>query len=167
MKFLAIFAMIIGCSAGCMATQNFPFPTYMLIDDENASDLLTKHRFEFDTGSTILTCYDYHIKITAEQRFSDKELLVIAFPQEMGAAFQIDTVRIGTAPRYNLEGPVCLVAGVFRARINENNPISVHMTIPIQINPVNDFTVSSHEALIQGNQFVQRKLPNMVTGDMP
>jgi hypothetical protein len=149
----------------CQADDYYPHPKYLLIND-NAGDLAGRH-FDFSLGSTTVSQYDYTVKITAEQRFSDKQLLIIAFPQEMGVSFRIHRVRIGKAPQFHLKGPVAHVTGVFSARVSENGPLGARMTVPVQIAPVNEFTVSANEALIQGNQYVVKNLPRMVTGDMP
>lgn len=159
---LTLMLLFVSC---CQADDCYPHPKYLLIS-ENAGDLSGRH-FDFSLGSTTVSQFDYSVKITAEQRFSDKQLLVIAFPQEMGVSFRIQRVRIGKAPQFNLRGPVAHVTGVFSARVSENRPLSARITVPVQIEPVNEFTVSTNEALIQGNQYVLKNLPRMVTGDEP
>ena len=108
-------------------------------------------------GATTAKFDNYQVKVTSEQRASDHELLVIAFPNEQGVLFHIQNVRIGKAPRYNLQGAVAHVTGFLRTRANEYYPLRRRITVPVQIARVNEFTVSANEALIQGNQFYEKK----------
>jgi len=134
-------------------------------DDTNG---LETAQYSFSMGATTVSFDDYQVKVTAEQRSTDNELLVIAFPNEQGVVFHIQDVRIGTgAPRYNIQGPVAHVEGFIRTQANENYPLRRRLSVPVQISPVSEFTVSANEALIQGNQFYEKKLPEMVTGDTP
>ncbi len=160
MRFLGLCTLIMLITAPCMAR---PY----LLTDNYGSEQLENRNFSFGSGYTVVKHFDYTVKITAEQRFSDKELLVIAFPQAMDVSFHIERVQIGKAPHFNLQGAVAKVEGTFRARVNMSNPIRTHMMVPVQIAPVNEFTVSANEALVQGNQFFQKKLPHMVTGNEP
>lgn len=129
-------------------------PYIALVDDDNAGDELQERHFTFGMGYTTVTYYDNIVKITAEQRTSDNMLQVIVFPQEMGVKFNLNNVQVGLAPpRYNLQGKVARVTGVFVAQVNEGNPMRGRMMVPVQISQVSEFTVSSNEALIQGNQY--------------
>ncbi len=166
MNAAAFFSFFMLLCTNAFAQETVQMPKYLLANNNEDYNLEGRH-FDFGVGYTTVTQYDSVVKITAEQRFSDNELLVIVFPQEMGISFHIDNVRIGKAPHYNLQGNVAKVTGTFIAEVNMSNPIRVNMTVPVQISPVSDFTVSSDEALIQGNQFYQKKLDTMVTGDEP
>lgn len=158
--------MMLLLTAFCVAEETAPHVPYVLTDDYGNGTVGGRH-FDFAPGYTKVTLYNFVIKITAEQRFSDKQLLVVVLPNEQGASFNIQKVQIGRAPHFNLQGPVAKVTGVFIARANMRSPIRTRMTVPVQIAPVFDYTVSPNEALIQGNQFYQEVLPNMVTGNMP
>lgn len=164
MKFAGIFSLFALLSATCIADTHFPSPQYLLVGDEDGSQLDNCH-FDFSTGYTDVTLYDYELQITAEQRTSDKQLMVVVFPEEEGISFRIHNVQIGKSPQYNLEGLVAKVTGTFIAQVNEGNPIRVQMTVPVQIESVQEFSVSSDEALIQGNQFYKKTLPEMVNKD--
>ncbi|MBS0633877.1 MAG: hypothetical protein JSR37_00255 [Verrucomicrobia bacterium] len=126
----------------------------LLVDDDNAGQELQGRHLDFGIGYTTVTYLDNKVKITAEQRMSDNKIQVIVFPLEMGVTFNLEHLRVGHAPpRYNLQGKVVLVKGNFVARVSENGPKRRQMTVPVQISRVNQFTVSSNEALIQGNQY--------------
>lgn len=153
-------------TATCVADEYEHHSPYLLTDDYGSQKLADQH-FSFASGATTITYLDYKVKITAEQCFSDKRLLVIAFPLEQTVSFQIQRVSIGRAPEFNIRGAVAKVTGMFRARVNMANPVRKRMVVPVQIAPVNEFTVSANEALIQGNQCYQKVLPRMVTGNEP
>jgi hypothetical protein len=122
------------------------------------------HHFEFYKGYTELTCLDYHIKITAEQRASDNEVLIIVIPREQGVHFNIRNVQFATRhPNIHLEGPVAKVHGTLTAQYSMTHPLHVPMTVPVQVAIVNEFTVSANEALIQGNNHFEKKLPKLLT----
>src|SRR5437016_4503017 len=105
MKFFVLFALL---TISCVADEYWPTTHYLLASDDG--NLEGRH-YDFGKGYTTIHLYNYTVKITAEQRFSDKELLVIAYAQEQGIAFQIQSVRVGRAPHYNLMGPQVLVFG--------------------------------------------------------
>ncbi len=159
MRLHALFFLLL--SAPIFANEPHLLP---IVDDTGG---LENVHFDFAKGQTTLSFDNYRIKISAEQRAQDHELLVIAFPNEQGITFHIQHVRIGRAPRYNLQGAVAHVTGFIRARANEYYPLRRRITVPVEIARVNEFTVSANEALIQGNQFYEKKLPKMVTGDTP
>lgn len=163
MKAALLLSLSMLLSVFCSAQETIPSTKFLLASDD---ELLDRH-FEFGSGYTNVTLFDYVVKITAEQRFSDKQLLVVVFPQEQGVSFTIQKVEIGKAPKFNLKGPVAKVTGVFRAQVNMSNPLHREMTVPIQISPVNEYTVSENEALIQGNHFIQKHFTYMITGDEP
>ncbi len=148
-------------SAPILANEPYILP---IADDTGG---LERIHFDLASGATTLSFDNYQLKITAEQRAQDHNLLVIAFPNEQGITFHIQNVRIGPAPSYNLKGGVAHVTGFIRARANEYYPLRRRITVPVEIARVNEFTVSANEALIQGNQFYEKKLPHMVTGDNP
>ena len=151
--------------APCAADEGLEDAEFLLLDGEPGE--ITDAKFDFALGATTVTHDNYRVKITAEQRRSDHELLVIAFPREEGALFDMHRVELGRAPRHNLEGVVAKVFGTFRARVNEGRPIVTRMMVPVRIAPVNEFTVSSDEALVQGNRYIIKKLPKMVTENTP
>lgn len=162
MKFAGIFSLFVLLSASSVADTHFPSPQYLLVGDEDNSQLQDCH-FDFSTGYTDVTLYDYELQITAEQRFSDNQLMVVVFPEEEGISFTIHNVQIGKSPQYGLEGAVAKVTGTFVAQVNEGKPMRIQMTVPVEIESVQEFSVSSDEALIQGNQFYKKMLPEMVT----
>lgn len=166
MKFVRIFSLFIFLSATCAANTHFPSPQYLLVGDEDGSQLQDCH-FDFSTGYTDVTLYDYELQITAEQRTSDNQLMIVVFPEEEGVSFRIHNVQIGKSPQYNLEGDVAKVTGTFIAQVNEGSPIHVQMTVPVQIEAVQEYSVSLDEALIQGNQFYKKTLPEMVNQNTP
>ncbi len=151
--------------APCVADEGIDEAEFLLLDAEPGE--LTDTKFDFAVGVTTVSHDNYRVRITAEQRRSDYELLVISFPREEGVIFDIHRVELGRAPRHNLQGIVAKVFGTFRARVNQGRPIVTRMMVPVEIAPVNEFTVSSNEALVQGNRFITKKLPKMVTGNSP
>lgn len=164
MRFIGIFSLLALASSLSAANTHFPSPQYILAGDEDSSQLHNCH-FDFSTGYTDVTLYDYELQITAEQRLSDKELMIVVFPEEEGVSFQIHKVKFGKSPQYNLEGTVAKVTGTFIAKINEGTPIRMQMTVPVEIEGVQEFSVTPDEALIQGNQFYKTKLPKMINGE--
>lgn len=134
-------------------------PCFAEMGDEEA-----KPRFAFFQGYTNITCYDFHVKITAEQRSSDKEVLIIAIPQEQGVHFNIQNVQFAQKhPNIHLEGAVAKVHGHFVAQYNMAHPQHVSMMVPVQVAIVNEFSISPNEALIQGNNHFQKKLPKLLS----
>ena len=152
MRALALFLLV------TVGTLSATLPRTILVDYDEDDSQLQSRQMSFGSGYTNVTLYDYHIKITAEQRMDDNQLLVIAFPTEMGISFTIHNVAIGTSPRYNLQGPVAKVHGTFRAQVNEGSPLTVTMMVPVQIAQVQEFSVSTDEALIQGYQFYKKQM---------
>ncbi len=121
---------------------------------------LANTQYDFESGYTTVTSYNYTVRITAEERTTDNKLLVIVFPKDMGVSFTISNVAVGNAPpQYNLDGQVANVTGTLSCQVNETNPISAQMSFPVQISQVGEFSVSPDEALIQGNQFYTKDLP--------
>ncbi len=126
-----------------------------------ADDSLANTQYDFESGYTTITSFNYTVKVTAEERTTDNKLLVVVFPKDMGAAFTISNVTVGNAPpQYNLDGPAANITGFFTCQVNETNPIRQEMSFPVQISTVSEFTVSPDEALIQGNQFYTVDLPS-------
>ena len=121
-------------------------------------------RFNFQEGYTEVTLYDYHFKITAEQRLGDRLAQVIVFGQQQNSRFHVNHVEFGKMPPGKApHGPVAKVSGIFVFQeSNIGGPRRVHMTIPVQLHAVTEFTVSSDEARVEGNLCIERKLPEML-----
>lgn len=124
----------------------------------NFEDILHR-KFDFQEGYTEVSVFDYHFKITAEQRFSDNMAQVIVFPQQQGTRFHINHVEFRTMTSSEISGPVAKVFGILVFReSNIGAARRVHLMVPVKISRVSDFTVSSDEARIEGNTCFERKL---------
>ena len=135
MRYLYLFA-ILMCSF-CSAQENVDSSTEGL-------------HFTIEPGYTNVSVYDYTLKVTAEERTTDKKLLVIAFCQDNNMRFDIKEVTV--------DKDVAKVTGVFRAQVSEDNGLRKRIIVPVQIASVDAFSVSADEALIQGNQFYEKSL---------
>lgn len=127
-------------------------------------DDVTNRKLEFHEGYTEITVFDYHIKITAEQRLGDRLAQVVVFGQQQNSRFHINHVEFGHMPSNKPpHGPVAKVSGIFVFQeSNVGAPRRVHMMIPVQLRAVTEFTVSSDEARVEGNVCIERKLPKML-----
>ena len=135
---------------------------FIAMDDGNLQD----RKMDFQQGFTNLSMYQYHVKITAEQRYSDKKVLIVVLPQEQAVNFRIQNVTFAkSAPKWNLDGPIARVQGIFSAHVSSNGaPAHMRLMVPVQVKAVSTFSISPDEALIQGNQFVERNPKEMLQG---
>jgi hypothetical protein len=156
---LALFLSLLSfCSAEEQAANS---DLLIAMGDDNLQD----RHMDFQQGYTNLSMYQYHVKVTAEQRYSDKKVLIVVLPQEQAVKFRIQNVHFAkNAPQWKLEGPIARVQGVFSAHVNMSNPVHVRMVIPVQVKAVSEFSISPDEAMIQGNQFVERSPHEMLPG---
>ncbi len=144
MKLTSLFTLFLLLTSLCMA-QN-PYGDFKMEDAQ----------FSYSSGFTQVTFYNYPtLKVTAEQNTTDNQLLVIVFPEREGITFTISGVQVGEASQDNLSGQVATVSGSMAVQINQPQPLNVPMSIPVQITPVNQYTVGPQEALMQGLKFYQ------------
>ncbi len=148
MKFLCMFMMLLSTSVQIVKCQYGDFKP------EEA-------QFSYNPGNTQVTFYNYAtLKITAEQNTNDNQLLVIAFPQKEGVSFTITGVTVTTQPsQANVQGPVANVSGTMLINTNQATPLSVPLTVPIEISQTSQYTIPPQEALMQGYQFYQMAYP--------
>ncbi len=156
MKFAGLCSLLLLISSVCLAqggpeqASKNPYGDYSLQDAQ----------FSYSVGYTQVTFYNYMtLKVTAEQNTTDNQLLVIAFPEREGVSFTISGVQLGQSSQYNMQGPVATVSGTMVVQINQPQPLSVPLSIPVQISQVSQYTVGPQEALMQGMKFYQMAIP--------
>lgn len=150
-------ALFLSAVLPCSATETASAPDVQLVDMDNNSH----HQLDFHDGYTNLTIYDYHVKILAEQRMSDNLVQIVVIPNEQGIRFKILNIKFEVAPPgVDLSGPVAKVEGVAMFRRNMQYPMRIREVVPVQIQSVSEFSISQDEAMMQGNECVQRQLPN-------
>jgi hypothetical protein len=128
-----------------------------------AANDLEQFQIEYTTGSSRVSLYGYHIKITAEQRSSDNLAQVVILPNEEGVQFTIQQVDFTVIPPGgDVAGPVANVQGVFTIQYSTGAPITVVKTIPVQLSIVDTFTISQDEATVEGIQVYRKQLPSLL-----
>lgn len=119
---------------------------------------------DFSRGATVVTIDGYHVKITAEQRRTDKKVQVVAYPQEQGVLFHIQGVQFGKMPHNpQVTGPVAKVRGSFTIQESNAGDSSLRRVIPVEVIPVNEFSITPDEARMQGNVCFQKDLSHMLS----
>jgi hypothetical protein len=137
----------------CVASDE---PAVQLIAD---GGMIGQPQMTFNNGSTFVTIYNYHIKVIAEQRISDNLVQVVAMPTESGVQFNITGVSPGEMPpSSNMGGPAVNVQGVVFLRTGGANMTRVPEMIPVQLNPVTNFSISADTATMQGYSCLQRQM---------
>lgn len=117
-----------------------------------------RRHLDFEDGYTNLVIHDYHIKIIAEQRFTDNLVQVIAIPTEQGVRFRIANIQFETAPPgVNLSGPVAKVEGFVSFRSSEDTSRRMREIVPVQIKSVDEFSISEDEASMQGYDCMRKE----------
>ena len=152
-------AALVLCSAQAQAAEaQVPIRTVQNGDDSSPN-------FTYDQGFTLVSKNGYQLRCTAQQRISDNMLQVVVYPSEMNLRFQIQDITFGDAPaQMGATGPVAQVQGQVTAQTNNSStPTFAPLVIPVQVQPVSDFTLSTQEAKMQGYPVFEKSLPNLVT----
>jgi len=128
------------------------------------NDAYQECQLQYYPGYTLVSLFNYNVKIVAEQRTTDNMVQVVVLPQEMNVQFQIQNIDFQVAPQdANPSGPLALVTGTFGVQLGYQGQTPMQKTIPVQISDVSEFSISQDEAMMQGNPVFQKQLPNMLS----
>ena len=136
---------------GLLAYDNTELVSY-------ANEASHRFHFTFNDGYTTIEVGGFHVKITAEQRFEDHMVQVIATPQEQGIRCFIERVDCEVLPpSMNLGGPVAKVHTRFTFRSSIQSFSQAQKVVPVQIASVSKFTTPSDEARMQGYPCIEKR----------